>query len=79
VRRAAKPYTFSNGVTIPKGTYVGAPMWGIHMDDTIYENAKEFDGFRFSKLRENMGENAKFLAVNTNNEYLHFGHGIHAW
>lgn len=79
-RLALKPYRFSNGVVVPKGTIVGAPVCGIHMDDAIYERASEFDGFRFSKMREKYGDNAKFNAVDsTTQEYLHFGNGPHAW
>jgi cytochrome P450 len=74
-----KPYTFANGVTIPTGTKVHAPLWSIHTDDTIYENPKEFDGFRFSNMREKNGEGAKHHASNTSTDYLQFGHGQHAW
>lgn len=79
LRIVLKPYTFKNGITVPKGTTLAAPLWPIHMDDGIYENAEQFDGFRFSKLRERCGENAKYYAANTNEEYLQFGHGQHAW
>ena len=74
-----KPYRFANGVLLPKGTMVGAPVGGIHMDDKIYKNAKEFDGFRFSKLREQYGDNPKYYSANTGYDYLHFGHGQRAW
>ena len=74
-----KPYRFSNGVLLPKGTMIGAPVGGIHMDDTIYKNAKEFDGFRFSKLREQYGDDPKYHSANTGYDYLHFGHGRRAW
>ena len=73
-----KPYRFANGVLLPKGTMVGAPVGGIHMDDKIYKNAKEFDGFRFSKLREQYGDNPKYYSANTGYDYLHFGHGQRA-
>ena len=58
---------------------VGAPVGAINMDDTIYPSAQEFDGFRFCRLREQEGEDVKFLSVDANPEYLHFGTGLHAW
>lgn len=74
-----RQYRFSNGVVLPKGAIVGVPVGGIHMDDKIYERANDFDGFRFSKLREREGDNPKCYSANTSSDYLHFGHGIHAW
>ena len=74
-----QPYQFSNGVILPRGTIVGAAVENIHMNDNVYENAKEFDGFRFSKLWERDSENPRCYAVNTSPDFLHFGHGLHAW
>lgn len=70
-----KPFTFSNGITISAGETVGSPAGAIHMDDSIYENAKEFDAFRFSRMKES----PKMYSVNTGTEFLTFGHGEHAW
>ena len=78
-RKAMKPFTFSNGVTIPKGMLVVAPIMPLHLDESNYENPQEFDGFRFSKLREKEGESAKHHSSHTGIEYLQFGHGHHAW
>ena len=74
-----KPYTFSNGVTIPAGATLGTAAGAIHMDDNIYPNAKEFNGLRFSDIREKEGENAKLYCANTGPDFLVFGHGEHAW
>lgn len=71
-----KPYTFSNGITVPSGTVLYSPQWPIHKDERIYENANEF---RFSKMRERHGEHSKFGASNTSKEFLSFGHGQNAW
>lgn len=79
VRKAMRSHTFANGITIPKGKLVCAPLTSIHRDDDIYEAANEFDGFRFSRMREKKGENAKHHASNTNVDFLPFGHGRHAW
>jgi hypothetical protein len=80
-RLALRPFTFSNGVTIPAGTLVGAPLSGIHMDEDIYSNPRDFDGFRFSKLSESNGDTAenKHQAVTTSPEHLAFGFGRSAW
>lgn len=58
---------------------LAVPLEGILKDDMFYERATEFDGFRFSKLREEFGEDTKFDAVNISVEYLAFGLGPHAW
>jgi cytochrome P450 len=78
---AVRPFTFSNGVTIPAGTLVAAPMSAIHMDEEVYSNAQNFDGFRFSKLSGLDGDatETKYQAVTTSSEYLSFGYGRHAW
>ena len=80
-RLALHPFTFSNGVTIPAGTLVAAPSKAIYTDEEIYSNAKQFDGFRFSKLSELDGDVAetKYQAVNTSPEHLVFGLGRNAW
>src|SRR5579862_4034196 len=74
-----KPFTFSNQVPLPIGTRVAVPILPIQLDETIYKNANEFDGFRFSRMRDEEAETAKSYCVNTNIEFLAFGHGIHAW
>jgi cytochrome P450 len=79
VRQAMKPFRFSDGTIVPTGTRVAVPVAPIQKDESIYENANQFDGFRFSNLRERDGESAKHHVSNTNLEFLHFGHGHHAW
>ena len=74
-----KDYTFADGTTVPKGSILVAASHAIQKDESFYENAHQFDGFRFSNLREREGENARYLAANTSTEFLHFGHGHHAW
>ncbi|KAH9992090.1 cytochrome P450 [Russula vinacea] len=51
-RLALRPFTFSNGVTVPAGTFVAVPASATNTNEGIYPNANEFDGFRFSKLRD---------------------------
>ena len=82
VRLALRPFTFSNGITVPAGTVVGAPLSAIHTDGKIYPSPDEFDGFRFAKLRErNEGEMAsRHQQMGTTSiTHVPFGHGRHAW
>ena len=80
-RLALRPFTFSNGVTIPAGTLVSVPNSAIHKDERNYPNPDKFDGFRFSKLRESGGDTAtsRYLTVSTSTEHLAFGLGRHTW
>jgi len=78
LRKVMNPFTFSNGVTVPKGTTITAPIGAIHMDNDLYPNAETFDGLRFSKLRQ-QSDSAKLHAANTSNEFLYFSHGKHGW
>ena len=80
-RLTLRPFTFSNGMTIPAGTLVALPLRAIHTDGEIYTNPQEFDGFRFSKLREQEGDSvvAKHQTVSTSAEHLAFGLGRHSW
>jgi cytochrome P450 len=74
-----KPYTFANGITVPKGVTVVTPQGPHQMDDNVYENASEFDGLRFNRAREQNEESARFYTTNTSTDHLIFGHGRHAW
>ena len=79
-RLALRPFTFSNGVTVPPNTLVSVPASAAHMDERIFPNANKFDGFRFAKLREGEEDTtSKFQAISASNEHLAFGLGRHAW
>lgn len=80
-RLTLRPFTFSNGVTIPADTYVALPVNSIHSNEEIYPNAEEFDGFRFSKLRDEEGDvmMTRHQAIATSAKKLTFGIGRHAW
>jgi len=79
-RRVLRPFTFSNGVTIPAGTHVAIATKAIHTNEGAYENATEFDGFRFAKLRESEGNAAtgRHQIISISTENLVFGLGRHA-
>jgi cytochrome P450 len=79
-RLTLRPFTFSNGVTVPAGTLIAAPATAIHADGEIYPNPEDFDGFRFAKLREDDGVPVVGQqSTSTSAEYLTFGFGRHAW
>lgn len=72
-------FAFSNGTILPQGTYVAVAMHAIHHATSVPANADSFDGFRFANLREaGEGEGVKHQMVNTNVDYVSFGHGRHA-
>jgi cytochrome P450 len=76
-----RPFTFSNGVTVPAGTLVSVPASAIHADDRIYSKPNEFDGFRFAKLRESERNTitSRYQTVSTSSEQLAFGLGRYSW
>lgn len=78
-RKAMKDFTFSDGTFIPEGTLISAATGCVHADEDLYENAKVFDPFRFAKMQDGVGEDAKNQFVSTSPEYLAFGHGKYAW
>jgi len=79
-RLVLRPFTFSNGVTIPAGTMISIPSSAVHRDERIFTNPDEFDGFRFAKLRESEGDNAnnRYKTISISQEHLPFGVGRHA-
>jgi cytochrome P450 len=83
MRLALRPFTFSNGVTIPAGTLITIPGSGPHKEEANYHDPYEFDGFRFAKLRESLGEEdtstSRFQTVSVSGKQLAFGLGRHAW
>jgi len=79
-RLAMRPFTFSNGVTVPAGTLVAVPVGVINQDGETFPKPEEFDGFRFAKLRERDGPDvARHQALSPSMENLSFGYGRHAW
>ncbi|KAI9465132.1 cytochrome P450 [Lactarius psammicola] len=79
VRLTLRPFTFSNGVTVPAGALIALPSAAVHLDGEIFRNPEEFDGYRFSQLRERDGDAAVgHQATSTTPENLNFGYGRHA-
>src|SRR5947207_12251429 len=81
-RKVMKPYTFADGIKVPAGETLAVPSGAIHLDNTVYENAEVFDGFRFYKMRDSLRDGANHhlsSCVGTSTDYLSFGHGSHPW
>ena len=52
--------TLPDGTFIPAGYQVSVDMLRIHMNPAVYPNPDVFDPFRFSKLRDETGSDAKY-------------------
>lgn len=94
-RKSLRDYTFPDGTTIPAGTMIAAAATATQLDEEFYDRPEEFDGFRFSKLREaaaeaesNLGEEEtesgqeeqwRYRLTGTGLGYLAFGGGRHVW
>ncbi|KAF5602836.1 ent-kaurene oxidase [Fusarium subglutinans] len=75
-RVATADVTLPNGDILKKGDKIIGNM--SHMwDSDTYDNALEFDPYRFVKMRQT-GDDKKAHLVSTSAEHLGFGHGIHA-
>ncbi|KAG5725182.1 Ent-kaurene oxidase [Termitomyces sp. T112] len=75
-RRVLKPFTFSNGMTIPAGMTIGVAAWSTHLDEAVYPNAHAFDGFRYVMDNEENGQ-AQIQMVTSSPNFLAFGLGRH--
>jgi cytochrome P450 len=78
-RYTLKPFTFSNGVTVPAGIMVTGHARGVHHDSESYDNPDVFMPWRFSEIRDEEGEGTKHQLVAVANNFINFGHGRHAW
>ncbi|KAG0704373.1 cytochrome P450 [Suillus ampliporus] len=78
MRKAMRPFVFSDGTVIPSGTHVVAASLPMHLDDEHFESASEFRPFRFSQQREDEGEDPQNLLASTSPSYIPFGYGSRA-
>ncbi|KAI0336591.1 cytochrome P450 [Cubamyces sp. BRFM 1775] len=77
-RKALKDIRLRDGTVIPRGTLVVVATEATHNDGAVYDNADQFDPFRFARMREADGEATKHQFVHTSATYMPFGHGRHA-
>ncbi|KAH8799112.1 cytochrome P450 [Xylogone sp. PMI_703] len=75
-RRVAKPIKFSDGATLPAGTYITMPADAVAHEPDIYENPYKFDGLRFYDKRMSAKSEAyRHQFATTGPESLAFGQG----
>ncbi|KAF7367735.1 hypothetical protein MSAN_00837400 [Mycena sanguinolenta] len=84
---AKEGFRFSDGTVLPCGSYLAVAARATHYDESKYENAAKFDGFRFSRERaepqaNNRSDDSqdvfKRQMISTAVDYLTFGTGKHA-
>lgn len=75
-RKAKTNFQFSDGTSIPAGTFVSAAAMAVHHDGQLYPDPDEFNPWRF--VDQDIEESRRQL-VTTNIDYIPFGHGKHAW
>lgn len=74
-----KPFTFSDGTFIPKGTILVMPPQATHFDEENCANAAAFDPWRYVRVKEQDRDPSKHQFITTSPEYIAWGHGKHAW
>ncbi|KAF6816600.1 cytochrome p450 oxidoreductase [Colletotrichum musicola] len=68
----------STGHVIPTGTRMTINSHAINQDPAIYPNPSEFDPLRFSRLRDEPGQELKLQHASTGLDNINFGHGLWA-
>ncbi|KAJ7937288.1 cytochrome P450 [Mycena leptocephala] len=78
-------FTFSDGTTIPYGAFLSVSSIPVHYDPANYDCPTVFDGFRFSRMRDERARQGDSEGgifnrhmVTTSTDHLVFGHGRHA-
>jgi ent-kaurene oxidase len=59
-RTIQSPITLSNGLYLPKGTWIATATHSIANDPGLWEEPGKFDGFRFDKLCAESGKASKY-------------------
>ncbi|SRR6266480_1471684 len=79
-RSVRKDFTFSDGIVIPAGNVITFPTMRLHKEASNLSNPDVFDGFRYSRMNEeHSGRTSHVQMVDTDLNYVVFGHGKHAW
>ncbi len=69
-RKCEVDVRLSNGLVLPKGTHIGVAAGANAFDPEYNENASEFDGFRFEKLRSKPGNDNKYQVCSPQSYYF---------
>ena len=76
-RMVTKPTTLSDGTVLPAGARIMISD-DKAFDPTIYPDPHTFDMDRFTRMREQPGEENRHQFVTTSSSMMGFGHGQHA-
>ncbi|KOS19885.1 Ent-kaurene oxidase [Escovopsis weberi] len=77
-RLVLKPYTFSNGLHVPTGSVIYTPNSPLFEDERFYPDPQVFDGYRFSKMRDDPEKKTLAPFTTASENSMHFGLGRHA-
>ncbi|CZT52285.1 uncharacterized protein RSE6_13584 [Rhynchosporium secalis] len=55
-----------DGTQVPRGSWLGVPVLGLHMDDRFYPNARTYDPFRFARLKAERAKEEKDIETRLN-------------
>lgn len=82
-------YTFSNGMSVPKGAFIAVASTARQLDENIFPEPHKFDGYRFCENVNNRNDEKQGQSINTSTsskltalnspDLLLFGLGEHAW
>ncbi|KAJ7081018.1 cytochrome P450 [Mycena epipterygia] len=78
---SSRGFRFSDGTVVPHGAFLEVAAMDAHHDPALYDAPDMFDGFRFSRLRDESQDQHRLFRhhmVTTGTDYLPFGHGKHA-
>ncbi|KAL8951312.1 MAG: hypothetical protein Q9222_002711 [Ikaeria aurantiellina] len=75
-RKVMSPLRLKDGDILPSGSYVA--VQSIDPDAHPGSMTRDFDGFRWSRLRADPGNEQKFTAAASGIDSLEFGYGLHA-
>ena len=77
-RKALEDVTLNNGFVVKQGTDVIGNSTTMWSDSSIYQSPREYDGYRFMRMRDTPGQDKMAHLVSTSTNHLGFGHGIHS-
>ncbi len=75
-RKVMAPLELMDGSVLPTGSYVAVQSVDPEADPASV--SRDFDAFRWAKLREKPGNAQKFTTLASGQESLEFGYGLHA-
>jgi cytochrome P450 len=68
-------YTFSDGTTVPAGTFLGAPTTATHLDHELYPDPEVFEPKRYLQGDAKGSKTTPQQLVATSPTWIPFGHG----